>query len=341
MMDIWGNIRRMIAPRRKADSPPARRRRTDVRLTSAGPEISLGAQELEREFLGLLLGAHSFVDIDLNNLERKVLKAMEALSASDLSSTNLVPHLLAIVRDLFSYLNNDANYAQELTRRIKQDQILLKDVIRAANTPYYRSQGAVKNLEQAVAGMGHDRLRQLVALISIKPIFNMRSGHFGPLAAPRLWAQSERCAIACDCLAKQMRVDVFTAFMAGLTSSTGLYLGARILDKVSDGTQSPHSIIFRQNFVRLGRILSVKVARRWNLSEAVINILSQQVETDDVENLDVPGSVLYAGEKLSQLRVLAETGRLRGEFSSFTCRLSGTLMDSCSLCYKELEKFAG
>lgn len=335
-MTIWAKIKAWAGFDEIEPDISPQRRRTDTQLALNDSGTAIGALDLEREFVGLLLGVHSFVDCDLNNFERRALKAMEALNASDLSKSEMLPRLPVIVPELLRSVRANKAATENLMRHISRDLILVGQIVRKANSPRYRAGKEVKTLDEAVLVLGHNNLRQMVANISMKPVFNMRRGHFGPLAAPRLWAQSERCAVACRCLAKQLHVDDFEAYLTGLVSNTGWILGARVLDQVSDGTQAPHSVVFRQRWVRLGRLLTRKIAAQWQFPKALIDVLEQQVDADDVDQMGVMGGVVYAGEKLGQLRMLVEAGRMEDDFGRFTCRLSGKLTDGCSQCYAEL-----
>lgn len=269
-------------------------------------------KEIEQAFLGLILGVHSPLPLPLNEFEQAALRAMESLADTDLTDHALVPRMPAILPRLLTSFRDPATSSRELAQLIGGDLISVSEVMRLANSPFYRRSSEARTLEQAMLVLGQRGLRQMIANIMLKPVYNSRRGHFSAIAAPLLWEQAEKAAAINAALARDAgEPDEFPAYLAGLSSNLGLLIGARVLDRRFDGLHTPSSLLFREHWLRGARRLTEKIARAWDFPDSTREALTGLLK-DPVEQLPPSSLRLYSAERFSQYHGLLSRGRLPG-----------------------------
>ena len=95
----------------------------------------------------------------------------------------------------------------EIISLIRNDIAISAELIRRSNSAYYRGFVANKSLEQAVARMGYDAIVQVVAELSIRKFFTMRTQKFRSLVE-NLWRHSISSAYAAEFLSKLLKLDL-------------------------------------------------------------------------------------------------------------------------------------
>ncbi|MCL5041880.1 MAG: HDOD domain-containing protein [Gammaproteobacteria bacterium] len=303
---------------------------------------SLQADEDERiqeAFLGLVLGVHSPQDITLNPFEQQALKRMRSLVDSKLDDAQLVPRLPSVLPRLMSCFRDPDTTSKDLAELIGRDLISVTEVMRLANSPYYRRSATAKSLEQAVVVLGERGLRQLAANLLIKPLFTGHKGHFSNLAGPVLWSQAEKTAVIHAAMARQSGEDEFMAYLAGLVANLGLLVGCRVLDLAFDGQHIPASCDFRQRWQQLAKVLVVGVARAWALPGEV-QMMLEGLATDNGLPDKLASQRLYAAERLSELHCLQHYGR-RTLPAEQDFAASSLLQQYYPLMLREMQRFTG
>lgn len=108
----------------------------------------------------------------------------------------LMPRLIAATRD-------PRVAARALVDIIVQDPVLAGNVLRIANSAWYRfAHGPVDSLHRAVMMFGADGLQALAAMALLQPVFRSESGAFDRLAAV-LWERTTRAALAAEIHARE------------------------------------------------------------------------------------------------------------------------------------------
>lgn len=275
-------------------------------------DLELPPIRFDRWFYPWLLDLSAFADLSLSQSETRVLDAFEQLVTGQKSSSTLVPRLPMVIPQLMRSLKDETMTGAQLARQITRDPVLVGEVIRVANSPYYRRARKISNIEQAVVLLGRDGLHQLVARVAFYPIFNLKSGHVTNLAASRVWTQSERCALVCHCLAEQHGQDVFSAYLAGLVANVGLMVGFRLMDQVLDKQLDPipNSGAFYRVFIERSRQLSHRIIDEWNFPESVIQAIDEQANPQPNAARSWLGGILDVADQYAKLNLLVEKQRL-------------------------------
>ncbi len=293
-------------------------------------------EELDTAFYAHILGVQSAMVCELNAFETIALRKLSQLLKEDISHSSLVPRLPSIIPRVMNSLRNDKLSTLNLATEIGRDPVLVGEVIRLANSPYYRVGQETTSLERAIFRLGRDGVRQLAANAALKPLFNQKSGHFTGLSGTILWQQSEKTAIACDYMAKQHKADRFHAYLAGIVQNVGFTVALSVLDSAYAGKDAPRSEYFREQFITGSRKLSCIIANQWEFPARVVRALEAQVHSRNMKEVPTLDNMLYMGDKLAKMRVLSALGRWERGIDQTVCQIKSGLPYDCTACYAAL-----
>ena len=235
------------------------------------------------------------------DVETRILDQVRALARDPASAAGLVPRVPEVIPQLLRSLQDEASNA-ELARQVAQDVVLVAEVIREANSAYYRPMSPVKTVEAALMMLGQNGLRMLLARIAFRPIIKLQATGFTRLAAPQVWNQSEKCALAASLMAPGLTAGAFEAYLAGLMQNLGVIVGFRLADGVCEAGKVPGSSEFGLALLAEGRNLSAAIARHWDFPQPVADAIAHAGDPDG-ENL---AQALALGDRISKLRLLID-----------------------------------
>lgn len=235
--------------------------------------------------------------------ERLILDELARLAESPQRAASLVPRVPAVIPELLRSLRDESISNADLSRMVAQDLVLVAEVVREANSSFYRPPSPVKNIEGAVMLLGQNGLRMLIARVAFRPVIGMQSGRFAKLVAPQVWMQSEKCALACATLAPHAGVNPFEAYLAGLIQNVGLIVAFRLIDQVYSEDVLPRSDAFAADLLGQSRRLAHAIAREWAFPDRVAQAL-----LDAAAPGDGLAGVLASADALSKLRLLVDAG---------------------------------
>ena len=224
------------------------------------------------------------------------------LAAQPQSAAGLVPRVPAVIPQLLRSLRDEASSAADLARQLSQDAVLVAEVIREVNSPYYRPATPVRNIEGALLLFGQNGLRMLLARVAFRPVISMQPGQLARQLAPTLWSQSEKCAMAASLLAPAHGADPFEAYLAGLMHNIGLVVALRVADQALPGAL-PDDDAFAGALLAGARLLSARIAAEWDLPPAVVEAIARPGAALPL------GAALAAGDRLAKLRLLADAAQ--------------------------------
>jgi len=240
------------------------------------------------------------------DVEDGILAEVQALAAQADVAAGLVPRVPDVIPQLLRSLQDDEVSPAELSRQVGQDLVLVAEVIREANSAYYRPMTPVKTVEAAVMMLGQNGLRMLLARIAFRPVIKMQADGFTRRAAPQVWNQSEKCALAASLLAPGLSAGVFESYLAGLMQNVGLVVAFRLADRVCEDGKVPGSSEFGIRLLAGSRLLSAAIARHWEFPPEVADAIGQA-------NDGRLAQALAMGDRIAKLRLLLDAGALSGD----------------------------
>ena len=242
--------------------------------------------------------------------EQQILDELARLVREPIAGAALVPRIPAIIPQLMRTLQDENMSAAKLSAQLAQDVLLVAEVYREANRPCYQSRynasPSINNMEGAIMLLGQNGMRMLLARVAFRPIVSMQSGGLTVRTAPLIWRQSEKCALAASLVAPTMHANAFDAYLAGLMANVGLVVAFRLIDQMHGPDVFPQSDAFIAQVFAQARILSVRIAELWEFPQSVTRAIGQAGVDADA---DPQAQALALGERLSKLRMLADSGR--------------------------------
>ncbi|HEY4294000.1 HDOD domain-containing protein [Luteibacter sp.] len=268
---------------------------------------ALPAEDIEDRFYRLVFGIGPSHDQGMTPAEQTTLRRVRDAFGGERFDVGSLPRLPAVVPQLMRSLRNDDTDSRALAEQIARDAVLVGEVIRVANSAYFRTARPVASLPQAITLLGHDGLRRVVMQMVMRPILRTDDSEAGRQAGERLWEHAERCARACVFLGRGV-CDPFEAFLAGLASQTGAQAILREVERAPDSAALAFSRLFvgalRQQIERL----SLHAARHWNFPSRVVQALAERADPADAGARTPLGRALLASSRMAMLDVLVERG---------------------------------
>ncbi len=158
-----------------------------------------------------------------------------------------------------------------LTRLIRMDPTLTSQVLKTANSPFYRGLGDVETIKDAIVRLGQTEMVNIIMKVVHQQKFKSKN----PLIRSyqnRLWSHSVSCAIGSLWTARYLGMAdlVPKAFIAGLLHDMGkLYLLTaleKILESKNSGFKPPPQLIDKI-LDSLHSALGNNLLTKWNLPE--------------------------------------------------------------------------
>lgn len=127
----------------------------------------------------------------------QMLDQLDRVIASDAQGSQLLPRAPDVVPQLMRTLRDDSYLSTEVARRISRDVVLSAEVIRLASNTLRRNDMATADLAQAVAVIGTQGLRRVIARVVLRPLFAAHGNTLSARAAPHIWADADKKARLC------------------------------------------------------------------------------------------------------------------------------------------------
>jgi len=258
------------------------------------------AAEIDATYYRWLTAARGYAAPD--EVETRILDEVRILSLQPGEAAGLVPRVPEAIPKLLASLNDEDASVPELARQVAQDVVLVAEVIREANSAYYRPISPVKNVEAAIMMLGQNGLRMLLARIAFRPLITMQAGGFAREAAPQVWTQSVSCALAASLMAPGLSTGVFEAYLAGLMQNLGLIVAFRVADRICLDGRIPGSSGFGARLLGGSRQLSSAIALHWNFPKEVASAIAHAGQA----GADHLAEALALGDRIAKLRLLID-----------------------------------
>lgn len=203
--------------------------------------------------------------------------AVERALARFASEPQRLPRRPQLLPQLLGTLNDEQASAREVAALIARDPALAATLLKLANSPLYRLQQApVESVERAVALVGTEGLRRLVAVALMQPVMRTEGGVFGPLPE-RIWEHTQQATVLAVRHARAAGVDAFAAQLLVLLQGLGAIVVVQTLrdecQRAGNAMPPLDAIaeVLRRWSPRIGRL----VAGQWQLSPALLQALDE------------------------------------------------------------------
>ncbi|MET0333371.1 MAG: HDOD domain-containing protein [Rhizobacter sp.] len=247
-----------------------------------------------------------------DTIESHWLTEVDLLIATDKGRGELLPRAAGLIPQLLNTLRDDNYSSTDLAERMGRDANLVAELMRLANSTAFRRREPVTDLADAVRRVGTGGVRQAIAKVVLKPMFDAQAGTLSGRAAPHLWQHSQAQADLCRAIAVSREMDPFEAYLGGLLGNIGWTAGLRALERVMEQHPAPagtgFSDAFKQGFRLRRDRLFVQFVTGWRLNPALHEAARDVQFTGSFELANDPlAQVLLAGERLAGWRALGHT----------------------------------
>ena len=276
----------------------------------SGAALSLGDQaSLDLEFLAWIANGTVFVVAPAGLRERAALRHLDHLIEDEASHHRLLPRAAAVIPPLLARLRNPSVAVSELAQHVSRDMSLVAEIVRMANSPHYRREALVVELDHAMRVLGVDGLRKAIARALLKPLIDARGGRLVTCSAARLWEHSDKKAQLCAALARSMRVEPFEAYLSALAHNAVWSAVLRGMDDVAGEPPWRLSPAFVTALsARRDRVFAV-IARQWQLADSVTEAAASMAEQGVAAEASAPMRLLYTGDRLAWLLCTPDRAR--------------------------------
>ncbi len=216
---------------------------------------------------------------------------------------------------LMQAINDETASRTALSQIIAGDPALAGNLLRLANSPFYRhTPEPIESLDRAIAMLGTEGLRSMIAAALMQPVFRISGGsfaHFGEVT----WEHSLFAANAAENYAGLVEsVDPFAAQLLGLILGLATIV---VFSVAQDAFLARQRKPDAATIAALIDVHAVGVARQiaasWELSERIDTALGEQVGVQAVSGSVAAsplGRALQFGDFLGALAVLRTRGAL-------------------------------
>ncbi len=290
----------------------------------------IDCEKINAQFHGRLLGVNSFVETNCNAFENKVLQELEKILQNPQKLARMLPRVPLVLPRLMKSLRDDKTTAQDIAGLISEDAVLVADVMRLTESPFYKTRNKITSLKHAVVMLGREGIKRLVASAVLKPLLNVKGGFFMQLSSKLLWEHSEKTSYTAYQLTTTDEEQRFYAYLAGLLNNLGFTVGLKILDEIFDSRDAPNSRGFYKAFDRQCRIITLHIAKSWSMPDSIIRAFELQTDPShhSAGELDVN---LYLADHLAKAQMLAQQLTLDPANSSILVNDSACLKCQASL----------
>ena len=237
---------------------------------------------------------------------QKILERIEARPEYIPRRPSLLPKLLAMVND------SEANMG-EMSRIIAQDPALTGNLLRIANSSFYRTNSLpVESIERAVTLVGVQGIRSIIATALLQPLMAAGSGAFSKFPEA-VWEHTQYSAVAAEMHATQIEnAEPFVAQLVGLLYGLSAIVVFRIVR--DQFAAHPHLNPEPGSVARLLESwvapTAGRIAQGWELSQRVQYALESQTLAAELQMENSLGRSLHFGRVAGSLILLCRIGRI-------------------------------
>jgi HD-like signal output (HDOD) protein len=235
----------------------------------------------------------------------RVQESIIAVLRADKLDPKYFPRRPTLMPQLLRAVNDPDAAPDTVSRIIAQDPVLTGDVLRLANSNFYRvTPEPVETIQRAVVICGLDGLQSLLAAALLQPVFRATDKNF-PRFPLLLWERTERTARAAELYAARTRPqDRFEAQLVALLSALGpLVVYRATIDAYSRSPGlAPSPALCVALIGTLGQQMSQRIAGHWQSSPRLVAALGPPGE-DAVSDRSL-AHALFCGELLGTLSLL-------------------------------------
>jgi HD-like signal output (HDOD) protein len=290
------------------DAPPQALPAPEAQAPGADGALSIG--DVFRRLYALAFGIAPSDPPD-TELHPEIAAATRAALPGAIDEPKYAPRKPLLLPQLLRAVNDDAVSRRDLAALIVRDPALTGNLLKLANAPFYRvSSQPVESIERAIALLGTEGIRSLIAAAVLQPVFRAAGGDFARFPET-IWDHTFRSGTAAAAHAAMVEhEDPFAAQLVALVTGLATIIVFRVvLDQYANRPA------LRPDVTAIAQLLDAhtaemarNVAASWELSDRVLDALGDQLPQQAGREPTPLGRSLRFGRLAGALAILNANG---------------------------------
>lgn len=184
-----------------------------------------------------------------------------------------LPAFPSVAMKLHQALHDRNTRIADLEAMIVGDQALASQILRVANSSFYRGLQAVPTIQKAIIRLGIRQVATLAMAVSQRSLYRAQDRRLGRYME-RLWQHAFASALGGQWLARRRgyHEQADTAFMAGLLHNIGQLVIMQVIDELCarqdlKGAELPEALLLEVLESNMHNAQGYVLMKRWNLPE--------------------------------------------------------------------------
>jgi HD-like signal output (HDOD) protein len=321
---------------RHSSTPTAESRET----SGADLSSALTVEQVFNQLRMLALGVNELPPLDFAAdapFRQELVESFGSLLEKVATEPQYSPRRPMLLPQLLRAVNDSDVSRREIANIISRDPALAGNLVKLANGALYRTSGqAVESVDRAVALLGTEGIRSLIAAALVQPVFRSERVDFVRFAEVA-WEHTLRSAAAAESHAAVVEnTDPFAAQLLGLVMGLGELIVFRVaLDQYAERRRRPDPVVIAYLLERHAAQAARHVAASWDLSDRILTALDEQ----NPQLATAPtalGRSLRFGRLLGALAVLNANDRVDDEVAQTTLLATGASLNQFARFWSRL-----
>ncbi len=169
---------------------------------------------------------------------------------------------------------------ERIIRLVQKDVSLVSEVLKIANSPFYKGLEEVKTVQDALVRLGMTEVTNIVLLTSQKSTFRSKDPAIQALMR-QLWIHSVGCAVGAQWLARHAQYpNLNEAFLAGLLHNVGAFLLLYVMDQIKAKNAAFPKELMNEVILKMHAQYGHLLLKTWNLPEPYLSIAREHHEPE-------------------------------------------------------------
>jgi HD-like signal output (HDOD) protein len=255
----------------------------------------------------------------------KIAMSVSSMLQSVATDPKHAPRRPLLLPELVRAVNDSDTTRRDLAKMIARDPALVGSLLKLANSPLYRRGGQpIESLERALAVLGTNGTRSLVAAALLQPVFRAGDGESARFAEI-VWEHTQRSGAAAEMHAVAVESsEPFAAQLATLVMGLGAIIVYRsVLEQYSARRMQPDPTAVASLLDEQTPRVARQLAAGWELSDRVLEALDEQRFERVAPPASSLGRSLQFGLLIGALSVLRSHDRIDDEVGLDTLAAAG------------------
>jgi HD-like signal output (HDOD) protein len=245
----------------------------------------------------------------------KIINEVLAALEDAITQAKYLPRRPRMIPELMSALSDAESSWRKVATLIARDPSLTADLLKLANSPLYRiTEDPIESIDRAVAVLGTNGVRSLIATAIMQPVFKVGSAHFKRFPQT-IWDHASLSGLAAEtCAALIDDEDPFAAQLLALLLGLGAIVVFRVVEDryKAEPTLQPCAEAIAMLITLQGAAIARRIAASWEVSQRMTAALDDQsaAARGAYDNLTPLGRAVLLGDRLGAIAALLRAGRL-------------------------------